>query len=128
VFGLVGWRVGLAAGGGARVWSEPVLVWYGGVCIFYIVAACTTAMYWAFYYHCVSVAPACLLMGAGVAAFDRGGVLPRDWHWLRCREPWCGRLLAVGTIAALIGATVILIRTRDARTDHLRMHACARQF
>jgi len=128
VFTPLGWILALAAWRAPRVWSERALVWYGAVCIFYIVAARTTAMYWAFYYHGVSVAPACLLMGAGLAAFDRGGVLPRGWHWLKDREPWCGRILAAGTIAALIGATVILVRTRDGRTDHLQMLTCARQF
>ena len=128
VFTPLGWLLVLAALRAPRVWSEPGAVWYGAVCIFYIVAARTTAMYWAFYYHCVSVAPACLLMGAGVAAFDRGWVLPRGWRWLKDREPWCGRVLAAGTIAALIGATVVLIRTRDGRTDHLQMQTCALEF
>jgi len=128
VFTPLGWLLAAAALRAPSVWSEPALVWYAAVWVFYIVAARTTAMYWAFYYHCVSVAPACLLMGTGVAAFDRGWVLPRGWHWLKGREFWCGRVLAVSTIVALIGATVILLRTRDGRTDHLQMQTCALQF
>jgi len=128
VFTPLGWLLALAAWRAPRVWSEPALVWYGAVWVLYIVAARTTAMPWAFYYHCMSVAPACLLMGAGVAAFDQGWALPRGWHWLKYREFWCGRVLAVGTIAALIGATVVLLRTRDGRIDHLQMQTCGLEF
>jgi hypothetical protein len=53
---------------------EPALAWYGSALVFYFVAARTSGAEWAFYYHCLSAAPACLLMGAGVAALrERAG-------------------------------------------------------
>jgi hypothetical protein len=48
---------------------EPAVAWYASALVFYWVTARTSGAGWAFYYHCLSAAPACLLMGAGVAAW-----------------------------------------------------------
>ncbi len=52
---------------------EPAAIWYASALVFYLVAARTAGAGWAFYYHCLSIAPACLLMGAGA------GVLQERW-------------------------------------------------
>lgn len=45
------------------------LVWYATTWIFYAVALETSGDDWAYYYHAIGVAPACLLLGAGVMTF-----------------------------------------------------------
>src|SRR5205807_3005406 len=59
-----------AAAGWRWAWRrlEPVVAWYASALIFYVLAGRTAGASWAFYYHCLSVAPACLLMGAGTQA------------------------------------------------------------
>ncbi len=60
----------------SREWRrrcELALVWYAAVLVFYVVSANTSGDAWAFYYHCHSVPPACLLMGAGLAALVEHG-------------------------------------------------------
>jgi 4-amino-4-deoxy-L-arabinose transferase-like glycosyltransferase len=47
---------------------EGAVIWYASVVLFYVIIADTSAASWATYYHSNSVAPACLLMGAGVSA------------------------------------------------------------
>ncbi len=42
--------------------------WYASILVFYVITADTSGDAWAFYYHANSVAPAALLMGAGVDA------------------------------------------------------------
>lgn len=65
----VGWRY-------ARRRLEPAIAWYLSALIFELLAGRTAGASWAFYYHCLAVAPACLLMGAGAqvlaAAGERG--------------------------------------------------------
>lgn len=128
VFTPLGWLLALAGLRAPRAWRELAMVWYGAVWIFYLIAARTSGDDWAFFYHSASVAPACLLMGAGYAALARGGIIPSSWRWLRSREPWLGRVCAVGTVVALIGATVVLIHARDNRTDLFEMRTCALEF
>ena len=61
-FGLV-----LAAAGHRLAWRrlEPAVAWLLATLLFLVVAGRTAGAGWAFYYHCLAVAPACLLMGAG---------------------------------------------------------------
>jgi 4-amino-4-deoxy-L-arabinose transferase-like glycosyltransferase len=65
----------LAAAGWRLAWRrlEPAVAWYLSALLFYFVAGRTAGAGWAFYYHCTSVAPACLLMGAGAQALAEGG-------------------------------------------------------
>lgn len=67
VFGLFGLLP--AALALRRVWAtrRPVVYWLGAVFVFYIVALRTTGDNWAFYYHALAVAPACLLLGLAVS-------------------------------------------------------------
>jgi hypothetical protein len=69
-FGLV-----LAAAGFrlARQRLEPAVAWYLSALLFYFIAGRTAGAGWAFYYHCLSIAPACLLMGAGAWALEERG-------------------------------------------------------
>ncbi len=49
----------------ARRRLEPAVAWYASTLLFELLAGRTAGAGWAFYYHCLAVAPACLLMGAG---------------------------------------------------------------
>jgi hypothetical protein len=57
----------------ARRRLEPAVAWYLSALLFYFIAGRTAGAGWAFYYHCLSVAPACLLMGAGAWALEERG-------------------------------------------------------
>ena len=128
VFTPAGWLLVLAAFRQPRAEIEFFLVWYGAVWVFYIVAGRTTAADWAYYYHSASIVPGYLLMGAGFAAFVQGKVIPKKYAWLARHEKSLGGLLAVGTLVALIGATVVFVRLRDGRTDLLKMRTCGLEF
>jgi len=111
----IGWV--LAAGALARLRDEGTrlaLVWYGAVWVFYLAAARTTGDDWAFYYHSASVAPACLLMGAGFVAL-------RTW-------PRTSAALVAGTLAALVAVNALLVHRRDGREDLRAMRECALAF
>jgi hypothetical protein len=95
-----------------------------------IVSARTTSEYWAFYYHCLAVAPSCLLMGAGVAALrDPGAARVLGLVPGRLRQG-IGAALVVGTIILLAAAAGRLIWVRDHdRIENLRaMRACGLHF
>ncbi len=121
VFSPGGWLlVAAAVAGGVRRIERP-LVWYAAVWIFYLAAAKTTSADWAYYYHASSVAPGCLLMGAGLAAITEGRVLPRRWAWI-------GPALGAATIVTLVGLVGVYIRLRDGRDDLRPMWECSRAF
>ena len=127
VFTPAGWVLAAAALRVPRR-AERALVWYAAVCLFYVVTARTTADDWSFYYHGISVAPGCLLMGAGLAAFGECAAIPRGRGWLAAHQRWIGRLLAAGALAGLVVVTGALIHRRDARGDYLTMWRCALEF
>ncbi|HET8947806.1 MAG TPA: glycosyltransferase family 39 protein [Candidatus Polarisedimenticolia bacterium] len=97
-----------------RVLERP-LVWYGSVVAFLVVGARTTADDWAFYYHGLAVAPACLLMGLGFVA------LSEAW-------PGVAKGCAAATLVLLIGAAAYLLHARDNRPDLEEMRRCGLQF
>src|SRR5262249_43511067 len=113
VFTPVGWLLALAALRLPFARVERLVVWYAAAWVFYVVSARTSADDWAFYSHGLSVAPACLLMGAGVAAFQGSFTGPRRWGRLAAWEPRLGRLLVVGTMVGLVTATAYLVYKRD---------------
>jgi hypothetical protein len=80
VFG--GFGVVLGAVGLVRAWRGPRVVawWFGAVMIFYLVALRTTGDSWAYYYHGLSVAPACLLMGLGTSPWLLGAFFAAHQH------------------------------------------------
>lgn len=125
VFTLAGLLLALAA---LRLpWRqiERLVVWYGSVCVFYLLAARTSGDGWAWYYHSMSVAPACLLMGAGAAAFVSPGVFGRRWSWL------AGALLACATIGMLADATARKLRNihhASWRSDGGELYRCAKEI
>jgi hypothetical protein len=127
VFTPAGWLLALAAVRLPRR-AERALVWYGAVWVLYLVTARTSGDDWAFYYHSNSIAPACLLMGAGLVAFVSGVALPRSLGWSERREGRLGGLMAAVLIVSLIGATGVLVRRRDVRDDYLEMRTCALEF
>ena len=97
-----------------RVLERP-LVWYLSVCAFLVVGARTTADDWAFYYHGLAVAPACLLMGMGLVA------LSQAW-------PGMARATAAATCLCLAAATVYILHARDHRPDLEAMRRCGLRF
>lgn len=128
VFTPIGWLLALAALALPRRQVEPLLVWYGSVFLFYVLAGRTTADRWAYYYHMLSVAPAALLMGGGLVALLDASPVPVRFAWLARRETGVAWVLAAGTLALLLAATVFLIVRRDRREELLPMYRCARQF
>ena len=124
----LGWILLLAARRASRATTALPFAWLGSVWILFIVSARTTAADWAFYYHSIAVAPACLLMGAGVAALCGSGttrVLRLAPGRLR---RGVGAALSAGTIVLLAAATVVVIRARDGREDLRAMRACGLRF
>lgn len=98
--------------------------WYGAVWVFYLLAARTSGDDWAYYYHCSSVPPACLLMGVGAHGLRTG--LPA----LRERfSPEIQRIVAVllmaGTLLAFLAVTLRLLSLRDNNPDLLALRRCA---
>jgi hypothetical protein len=124
----VGWLLAVAALRQPLVRIERPLVWYGAAWVFYVVFARSAADDWAFYYHGLSVGPACLLMGAGVAAFQESRVVPRSGGWLVRWEQRLGGLLVVGTIVGLVAATSYLVYKRDRQPQLRDMRACMLAF
>ena len=115
VFTPAGWLLAAAALGEPLARTHRVLVWYAAVSAFYLVSARTSADDWAFYYHGLSVAPACLLMGAGAG-------------WLAQRRPRLASVLVAGTILALLSATGYLVYKRDHQRHLLEMRTCMVAF
>lgn len=80
---------------------EFPLSWYASVWVFYIVSADTSGDGWAYYYHCLSIPPACMLMGLGYVAASDAAVLRK----LRMRPAIgsrFGTVLVVLTIVATL--------------------------
>jgi 4-amino-4-deoxy-L-arabinose transferase-like glycosyltransferase len=124
----LGWILLLAARHAPHPATALPFVWLGSVWTLFVVSARLTSGDWAFYYHSLAVAPACLLMGAGVAALRDPGpqrVLGRGPG--RPRQS-VGTALAVGTIVFLVAATVVMIRGRDRHEDLRAMRACGLRF
>lgn len=128
VLSPLGWILLLAARRAQRLATALPFAWLGSVWILFIVSARTTGADWAFYYHSLAVAPACLLMGAGVAVLrDPGTARVLRLAPGRLRQG-VGAFLSAGTILLLASATVVLIRARDGRQDLRAMHACGLRF
>jgi 4-amino-4-deoxy-L-arabinose transferase-like glycosyltransferase len=111
----IGWILMVASWSAPwRVLERP-LIWYSSVVVFLIAGARTTADDWAFYYHGLAVAPACLLMGMGFVA------LSQAW-------PGVARACAAATLVLLVAAAVYLMRARDHRPDLEAMRRCGLRF
>lgn len=123
VFTPAGWLLAAAALAAPLARTYRMLAWYAAVGVFYVVSARTTADDWAFYYHGISVAPACLLVGAGAGTlFDaRGGAAGR---WF----PPIGRLLVAATVVGLASATGYLLYRRDHQPQLHAMRACVSEL
>jgi 4-amino-4-deoxy-L-arabinose transferase-like glycosyltransferase len=128
VFTPAGWLLALAALSIRRGRAALALVWYGAVWVFYVAIARTSGDDWSFYYHSSSVAPACLLMGAGLVALTTGrdpsGAAAPPVRWRR----WAGGVLAAATLALLVRATVQTIDERDTNPGFQEMRRCVLQF
>jgi hypothetical protein len=124
----LGWILLVAARRAPRPATALPFVWLGSVWTLFVVSAQLTSFNWAFYYHSIAVAPACLLMGAGVAALrDLGAARVLRLAPGPLRET-VGTVLAIGTLILLMAATVVLIRKRDVREDLEAMRACGLRF
>jgi 4-amino-4-deoxy-L-arabinose transferase-like glycosyltransferase len=126
VLAPTGWLLVLAALAVRRPIRDFAVVWYAAMCAFYLVAADTTGDGWASYYHIVSTAPACLLMGLGFAALFDGTAA----RWLPARLAARSRALGLAlggvTLAFLAATTVYALRLRDVDPDEERFYGCAR--
>jgi 4-amino-4-deoxy-L-arabinose transferase-like glycosyltransferase len=122
----LGWILLLAARRAPRPTTALPFAWLGSVWIMFIVSARTAAADWAFYYHSIAVAPACLLMGAGVMALRHPGAARVLGLAPGRRRRRVGTALALGTVILLAAATGRLIWVRDHdRIENLRaMRAC----
>ncbi len=99
--------------------------WYVAVWAIYVIHARTAVdPYGGVYYHSASVAPGCLLMGAGFAALDAG----RVGRWSAERQRRLARLLAGLTLAGLVGTTAALLYLRDYRSSLAGTRRCALEF
>ena len=116
VFTPLGWLLWAAAVRTSLPLLRPELVWYGAVWVFYFLAARTSGDDWAYYYHCSSVAPACLLMGAGYEALS-------TQFSTRARTT-----LGACTLLSLAVITAFLIHERDHNTDLLPVREASLQF
>ncbi len=124
----LGWILLVAARHAPRRTTALPAAWLVSVWIMFIVSARTTAADWAFYYHSAAIAPACLLMGAGVAALcDSGAGRVLGLTPGRLRRGVAAALTA-GMIVLLVAATVVVIRARDGREDLHAMRACGLRF
>lgn len=105
VFTPLGWLLLLAVFKYFQPRFHLMVVWYGMVWLFYLLAGRTSGDDWAFYYHCSSIPPACLLMGAGYSA-----LLANCGTWKR----WVP-LLGLGVVLFEIALLVVVVRERDFR-------------
>jgi hypothetical protein len=128
VFTPFGWLLGLAALCAPREHVERPLVWYGAAWVFYIAAAKTTSADWAYYYHAIAVAPACLLMGAGLVAVTEGRIPAIGRSLLLRSRKLAAGLLACTTILTLLALVGGYVHLRDGRVDLLPMYNCSREF
>jgi 4-amino-4-deoxy-L-arabinose transferase-like glycosyltransferase len=85
----------------ARRRLEPAVAWYLSTLLFEFLAGRTAGADWAFYYHCLAVAPACLLMGAGAQVLSE-----------RAAGAGAG-LLQAGVLASLALVAGLLLARRD---------------
>jgi 4-amino-4-deoxy-L-arabinose transferase-like glycosyltransferase len=126
VFTPAGWFLALAA---LRLpWRRIELpaVWYAAICVFYVLAARTTADRWAYYYHSLSVPPAALLMGTGLALLVERRAIPVRWGRIAEWQRAIGLALAAATIVGSIAVAAYLIDRRDNdRAYRYRMYSCA---
>jgi hypothetical protein len=127
VFAHAGWLLALAAIVSQRGRAGLALPWYAAVWVFYLVAARTSGDDWAGYYHSLSAAPACLLMGAGVAALWDGRALPAP-RFPSGGQRLAGLLVAGATLALLVRGTVGTIAGRDSNAVAQEMRRCVLQF
>jgi 4-amino-4-deoxy-L-arabinose transferase-like glycosyltransferase len=128
VWSPVGWVLGAAALRLPRARVEPLVAWYGAVVCFYLVAGNTSGDAWASYYHSASVAPAALLMGAGVSAGARR-LLPAAFpSWARQRQRLLTAALASATLVLLGAAAAESIHRRDTKPLEAEVYRCATEF
>jgi 4-amino-4-deoxy-L-arabinose transferase-like glycosyltransferase len=126
VFTIAGWLLAAIALVANRGRARLALIWYGAAWIFYIAAARTSGDNWASYYHSISVAPACLLMGAGVEALIDGRVAVRglSGKWQRL----AAILLALAALVQPLREAAGTIRGLRGKPDLLEMRRCVLQF
>jgi 4-amino-4-deoxy-L-arabinose transferase-like glycosyltransferase len=70
VFALFGIFLGVLALLHSWKTIEVPVIWFASVILIYVVAADTSGDSWAYYYHCNSIPPACLLMAIGVLELE----------------------------------------------------------
>ena len=124
----LGWILLAAAHRAPRAATGVPFVWLTSVWFMLLVSARTTAEDWAFYYHALAVAPACLLMGSGVLTLRDGGTARVLWLPPGLRRRVLGTALAVGTAVLLCAATVVVVRRRDGHEELRVMRGCGLQF
>ena len=126
VFTPVGWILAIVALARGTQTTKAAAQWYAATFIFYLIAAKTSSADWAFYYHALGVAPACLLMGSGFTVLFSEQASEGGSNGIKVQR-WSLSLLGVALIysALAIGGIVFL---RDSRTDLEGMKVCSEQF
>jgi 4-amino-4-deoxy-L-arabinose transferase-like glycosyltransferase len=117
VLTAAGCLLALAALAVRRPIRDFAVAWYAAMWVFYLVAADTTGDGWASYYHAVSTAPACLLMGLGFSALVDGTTT---------RSRTLGLALGGITLAALTATAGYALWLREVDPDEQRLYDCAR--
>ncbi|MCG3198070.1 MAG: hypothetical protein GHCLOJNM_02564 [bacterium] len=119
-----GWLLILAALGTSLGRAGLAWGWYGAVWVFYMLAARTSGDNWAYYYHCSSVPPACLLLGVGVSGLWAGLPILRNRLALKHQRA-VGLALMAGTLLGFVAVTSYLLRLRDNNPELLALRTCA---
>ena len=106
---------------------EPAVVWYLAAAVAYVLTANTSGTDWALYYHSISVPPACLLAGFGLAGL-----------FARAREEPAIRAGAMRGVGIALGVALVayggfrttrLAYWRDAlQTEEKELYRCSREL
>lgn len=102
-----------------RARLELPLAWYAAVLVFYVVTADTAGDEWAFYYHVNSVAPVCLLLGAGFSALRE-----RRASWAKP----AAMLLSMAALAGLCARAVRLHSNLQPDAHFAEFEQACREF
>lgn len=134
VWSPVGWALGIVAMRKSRRRRAAMIagVWYTAAWVFYLAAAGTSGDNWALYYHCISVPPACLLIGMGAVAMRGRSTMQRSNNAARRASIFSPRRLAVTavmlTLIALAVTTYFRIHSRDNAEDLRQLHQCSMEL
>ena len=103
---------------------EPAVAWLAAIAVTYLLALDTSGDFWSFYYHSISVPPACLLAGFGLAGLYERAARAHVQRASLLRAAGVG--LGVLLIATSSYRTLRLARDRDTLPNDF--YRCAREL